>query len=260
MITFPKLSVEAMPSRYNSDVALVWLELDIPSSGSNADLNPGIVDDEPPDGHWLREELDEAGWDIIFFKSYWGVQGEHGWSYSMANANWALERGLAPRQSFLVYIEKPVWTGGQWCGPYYDEPDVEWTWRFVGKEYQSPQETRASWDKWYKFWKETFTESERRLGEFVEKRNTDIEQMFIKWDSYWPDGTTMVPPRGVEVCLLSNHRQTGVGSKFANAPLATGRSNGGDRELAKQRCFEAALERLPNMTTEILEALPERRW
>lgn len=116
---------------YSEEVCRVWFYLE-EFCLSIAQVNP---EDEPPD--WLSAELSAVGWDQIV-----GAPVDDG-----ERAAWALERGIAPGQAFLVEIKPPHYFR---CGNPLDgeDWDCEYDTTFLGAEPMPLAKAADQWEAW----------------------------------------------------------------------------------------------------------------
>jgi hypothetical protein len=94
---------------------VVWLRV---VYDGGAEDTPALLDSFPPGAEWLEYEFECGGLENIL-----GCNGGQPWW------EWMLREGIAPRQEFLVRVERPCYTKDYWGEHDIDYGDATVVWR-----------------------------------------------------------------------------------------------------------------------------------
>lgn len=221
------------------------------------------------DGHDLSIEscsdtfMGDPTW-LEDYDPYWehelGIQhrsepAELGYTFSSTIYIWALQEGIAPEQPFQVYISKPRWYKCSWEYEEYDADVDCW----IEKIKRIPiEEHLRRWEEFLESrrkYKIEMTEYRRKLKH---RRETDVDAMFLQYDSYWHRNPTDYFPDGRIVRLCTKHARLEEPGQYGVVFLLEGRDNGGKNEVAMDNLVKRALEHYPHLTEEKIRALPWR--
>lgn len=230
----------------------VWMVLE--AYGSDLELMQLPVDTVGDFSEVLKEEISAAGVEALLscsFRMIAKYEDSFLWSWTQ----FALLKGIAPGQPFLIEVGEPTYTQD-----YYGECDMELRSRVV-KVLPWPQDRVAA------AWVSHLTEYDRCMAATVAERAKvarerieKVEFMGLKYSLYFaPDQSAlddMEMPGGIRTILYS--RWNGEGQPLWDAPLHSCEDDNGKLEVAKQRLKDWVLSEHPHITAEIFDKLPIR--
>lgn len=234
---------------YSKASCRVWLVLDrrtlelVEADSLGKPMDVGA----PPE--WLTYELEQDGWDNLVDYPYREAE----------RVGWALARGIAPGQPFLVEVDPPVhskhWTD---CGYEYD---TDYSSELVRVTPLPPEDVARRWEVW--LWWAALDCDARERAAAVQKATeaaqhalalADPSALFITSDVYFgPRDSIDYMPSGLRIYLNSAHLGRGGGV------LVSGEDDRGDPGKAWAMLLERAATVLPSVRPEYLRALPWHR-
>lgn len=246
----------------------IWMRL---VSDGRGDLEPEECGDEVVGERpeWLDCELEQMGWDDILSTDYcWGEKHPGpGWTFSTHKTQWAMERGIAPYQPFLLAFEKPSYSTS-----YEGECDVEYGWEVVCV---LPWKTESI----VRVWERLLENNNRDDAFLVKKRDddrrrqvTETDKLFVRRgqlcfargqrsydDMEMPSGVRMFLETALDGYVLSGSREPNPGW---GVPLTSGEDDNGDWKMAEENLFENATKvGIPGFSREMFDKLPRfSRW
>lgn len=219
----------------------IWFRL----VGGDLDLKPCGTHAIGTEPEWLRFEVEQGDWDML---AEYSLAWRTGWE----RMEWALERGLAPRQPFLMAIEKPeyskTWTD---CGYEYD---THYSAEVIAVAPLSLGVAARRWERW--IWED----AEFRAEEAKEKGARDAARaalheqairdpsaLYLDSEPYYGPGDALDwIPSGIRIWLKSSYGVT----------LAHGEDSRGSCDKAMEDLLKRAAQVLPDVRPEYIRALP----
>lgn len=193
---------------------------------------------------WLDEEEGDLGPDF-FVEPGWSTEdtGE-GWVFITTWARWGLMNGIAPRQPFLVRIEKPIWRIDYW-----GEADVEICWDMIYVKKISEFEKCIRWERFFEHRAKYREQSINKMRYLESVRANDKSAMYISYNVYGGYRS----PVEYSVCLNSKHTNIIGLNKTTWPSIAEGR--GKTREEAFNNMVSSAKFRTIGLTKKQIERM-----
>ena len=233
----------------------IWLRL-VPG-GFDLDLEEyekATVVGERPD--WLDEDIiDALGLDGL-------LPDYSGCGYDAPRMmTWGLQYGICPYQPFLVRVDKPEWyqSGGY---EYPSEWDIEFGTEIIAIERRTPKQAITAWTRVITERSRLIARRDRRERALRAKQISDVDAMFLQYDSYWSRGlySEMSPADGAIVKLMSKHD----GSQGRFGALVLSERHGDytsyheNRDAAWKKLLDRIRAELPHLDIYKIEKLERR--
>lgn len=234
----------------------VWLRVTAGGDGdSGEDFELELCGEGDPMPNWLDREIQESGLEELAGASNWATDSAvHGWIFCSRRLKWALEKGIAPGQPFLVRTTPPVYSRDYW-----GETDCDWDREIVSVLPWSQDEVRDAWGKALETLQRHRDDARGLMEQLHARRTTDVAAMYLQRDRYnvgRPNDTLW--PGGSIVRLCTDHTSIDGLWKSGSFALAEGRDDGGNSTAAMENLIGKALVQLPHLTGDQIRALPWR--
>ena len=198
---------------------------------------------------WIEFETDHMSWQDIILHGC-GLS-----SYVRSMTYFALTHGIAPKQAFLVHFKEPEFQTH--CTDYGADSDMEYDCEIVQIE---PLARKLALRRWSRELKEVLADRAKMAENqaiLETKQKSEIESMYIRFDSYYTQGYyEMSPPDGSIVSLCT--KRTGLGNPpypySLNHVLVSGRAP--RQEDAWKDLVKNVKAFLPKLTEKRLRKLP----
>jgi hypothetical protein len=226
------------------DECRIWFRL----AGGDLDLKPCGTDSIGTEPTWLGFEVDQGGWDML-------AEYPLAWRTGWERMEWAMARGIAPRQPFLMAIEKPeyskTWTD---CGY---EHDTHYSAEVLAVTPFPPNVAARRWERW--LWEDALYRAETtqrhaqeaaHAHQLREQALRDPSSLYLDAEPYYGPGDALDwIPSAIRVWLRSGYGPT----------LAYGEDSRGSLDKAMEDLLSRAAKVLPNVRPEYIRALPFNR-
>lgn len=222
----------------------IWFRL----AGGDLDLKPCGTEALGTEPEWLSFEVDQGGWDAL---AEYPLDWRTGWE----RADWALERGIAPRQPFLMAIGQPEYTTTS--TQEGTEHDVFYSAEVLEVAPLREGHAARRWERW--IWQDALfraeKEKEQRAREAArsalhEQALRDPSALYLDSEPYYGPGDALDwIPSAIRIWLKSSYGPT----------LAYREDGRGNRDKAMDDLLKRAAEVLPGVRPEYIRALPYHR-
>lgn len=131
------------------------------------------------------------------------VESGEGWYFTETWTRWALRRGIAPGQPFLLRIEEPVWSQD-----YYGECDSSIEGEVVRMEEWSKQRIVNAWHGWQQQQLRARERARCNMRKLKQRQRLDRSAMYVRSYSWGVHSQALV-----RWSIYSRHRQVKGSSK-----------------------------------------------